>query len=239
MSLSIARRATLSSLAPSTLSARARARFSRRLSYVAAEPALDLPAQFVAVIHASTAAPWWASICGSVLLLRLSLLPLVSYQLRETQKMAQMRPALLAIRHECSYLSPAPRRAWATASRMYKHCRAASVQPLALIVAPLVQIPILVYSVVSIRRMTQPGSPYEAELKQGGPTVHRDLTKPDSSWALPLASVAFLLANLQLSMPSSASTLFVTVRNLWQAIALVAIPVFAELPAGMRTLCLG
>jgi hypothetical protein len=118
---------------------------------------------------------------------------------------------------------------------MYRACRAASVQPLALVAVPLLQISALVYSVVSIRRMVLPGSPLAAQMQQGGPTWHPDLTRADGRWCLPAASTLLLLFNLQLAIPAAASPLMKSARNAWQAAAVVAFPMFAQLPAGAHT----
>lgn len=201
----------------------------------AAVASLGAPAQFVAAAQAATGAPWWLAIGGSAIVLRVALLPLLWYQLRESRRLAAMTPQLRAIRLECASLSPLPRRAWTTAGRMYRACRAASVQPLALVAVPLLQISVLVYSVVSVRRMVLPGSPLAAEMQQGGPRWHPDLTRADGRWWLPAASTVLLLANLQLAIPAAASPLMRSARNAWQAAAVVALPMFSELPAGRPT----
>jgi membrane protein insertase Oxa1/YidC/SpoIIIJ len=201
-------------------------------SAVAAAASLGAPAQFVAAAQAATGAPWWLAIGGSAIVLRVALLPLLCYQLRESRRLAEIAPQLRAIRLECASLSPLPRRAWTTAGRMYRACRAASVQPLALVAVPLLQILALVYSVVSVRRMSLPGSPLAAQMQQGGPRWHPDLTRADGRWILPMASTLLLLSNLQLAIPSAASPLMQSARNAWQAAAVVAFPMFAELPAG-------
>lgn len=198
----------------------------------AAVASLGAPAQFVAAAQAATGAPWWLAIGGSAIVLRVALLPLLWYQLRESRRLAAMTPQLRAIRLECASLSPLPRRAWTTAGRMYRACRAASVQPLALVAVPLLQISVLVYSVVSVRRMVLPGSPLAAQMQQGGPRWHPDLTRADGRWWLPAASTVLLLANLQLAIPAAASPLMRSARNAWQAAAVVALPMFGGLPAG-------
>ena len=181
-----------------------------------AAASLGAPAQFVIAAQAATGAPWWLAIGGSTVALRFGLLPLLFYQLRETRRLAALRPGLVAIRQECMSLSPLPHRAWTTASRMYRYCRGASVQPLALIVIPLLQIPILIYSVVCVRKMVLPSSPLAHEMRSGGPAALRDLTRADASWLLPTVSTCLLLANLQISIPATASPFWGFARNLWQ-----------------------
>ena len=199
----------------------------------AATSSLALPAQFVISAQAATGAPWWLAIGSSTIALRFGLLPLFLYQLRETRRLAALRPALLAIRQECRSLSPPSYQAWTTASRMYRYCRGVSVQPLAIIVLPLLQIPILVYSVISVRQMVLPSSPLASQLRAGGPTALPDLTRADASWLLPAASVCLTLANLQLAIPSSATPFWLFARNLWQALAVLSFPLFTQLPAGV------
>eukprot|EP00965_Chrysotila_dentata_P208308 6184622-Pleurochrysis_carterae.AAC.1 len=56
---------------------------------------------------------------------------------------------------------------------------------------------------------------------------------PDPTNILPLASLALVLANTQLSASSSRVSLVHHFRDIMQAVAVVALPFYMELPAGV------
>jgi len=142
---------------------------SRSLSGAAEVAALGIPAQVVVAAQAATGAPWWLAIGGTTVALRVGMLPLLWYQLAETRRFGTLRPQLAAIRDECRAIEPPSARAAQTLLRGWRCCRAASVQPLAIVAVPLVQIPLLIWSLVGIRRMVDAGSPLTEQMRAGGP----------------------------------------------------------------------
>jgi hypothetical protein len=99
---------------------------------------------------------------------------------------------------------------------------------------PLLQIPLLVGLVISVRRMLMEDSPRSSELARGGTMWFTDLTAPDSKAWLPLASLVLLLANFQLSSAGGrGGGLLQLLRNVMQAGGVVALPFYSELPAGV------
>ncbi|EOD07657.1 hypothetical protein EMIHUDRAFT_218152 [Emiliania huxleyi CCMP1516] len=121
---------------------------SRSLSGATEVAALGIPAQVVVAAQAATGAPWWLAIGGTTVALRVGMLPLLWYQLAETRRFGALRPQLAAIRDECRAIEPPSARAAQTLLRGWRCCRAASVQPLAIVAVPLVQIPLLIWSLV-------------------------------------------------------------------------------------------
>ncbi|EOD17154.1 hypothetical protein EMIHUDRAFT_244351 [Emiliania huxleyi CCMP1516] len=119
---------------------------SRSLSGATEVAALGIPAQVVVAAQAATGAPWWLAIGGTTVALRVGMLPLLWYQLAETRRFGALRPQLAAIRDECRAIEPPSARAAQTLLRGWRCCRAASVQPLAIVAVPLVQIPLLIWS---------------------------------------------------------------------------------------------
>mmetsp|Transcript_34898 Transcript_34898/g.103527 ORF Transcript_34898/g.103527 Transcript_34898/m.103527 type:complete len:296 (-) Transcript_34898:741-1628(-) len=206
---------------------------SRSLSGATEVAALGIPAQVVVAAQAATGAPWWLAIGGTTVALRVGMLPLLWYQLAETRRFGALRPQLAAIRDECRAIEPPSARAAQTLLRGWRCCRAASVQPLAIVAVPLVQIPLLIWSLVGIRRMVDAGSPLTEQMRAGGPGWQRDLTAPHAPGLLPVVSVALIVGNLQLATAGTRSGLFLAVRNGLQAAAVVAYPFFVALPAGV------
>ena len=194
---------------------------------------LSLSQEWIAHIHATTALPWWVTIAGSAIALRVAILPAVYYQVRETRLLLALRPQLLALRQETEAIASPNARAWERLSRMYALCRSRGVQPLRVIALPLAQIPFLLTLVFAVRRMLQPDSPWASSLAQGGASWFVDLTLPDPTTALPAISLLVLLGNFQLASSGGRSGLLYGLRNVLQAGSVVALPFYAELPAGV------
>ena len=147
---------------------------SRSLSGATEVAALGIPAQVVVAAQAATGAPWWLAIGGTTVALRVGMLPLLWYQLAETRRFGALRPQLAAIRDECRAIEPPSARAAQTLLRGWRCCRAASVQPLAIVAVPLVQIPLLIWSLVGIRRMVDAGvAPLEEQERPPQTSIFR------------------------------------------------------------------
>lgn len=195
---------------------------------------LELTQHAIAQVQMSTGAPWYMAIAGSAVALRVAILPTVLYQVREARRLVALRPKLLALRQQFESIKSPAERATTTAAAIWRECRANDVQPLAVFALPFLQLPFLIGLVVSIRRMLYEDSPYHAALQTGGVSpVCKDLTARDPTGLLPIASLVMVVANLQMSMGASRSPIICFVRDLFQAGATVALPVYAQLPAGV------
>ena len=203
---------------------------------VAAAASLGVVPQALAYAHVATGLPWWLAIGGSAVALRVAILPSVFLQVRESRRFFALRPQLLKMRTQFDAVTDPGERALALLGGMRRVCREAGVRPWLIVGLPLVQIPALFGLVWSERQMLLPGSPLAAELREGGAAWFADLTAPDATLALPLLSLAVLVANLQLSMagdPARALSILSIVRNVLQAGSVVFFPFVAELPSGV------
>ena len=184
-------------------------------------------------VQAATDAPWWVTIGGCALALRVAILPAVFIQVRETRRLLALRPQLLAVRDETAEIASPNARLWARVSKMYAVCRSKGVRPLRVVGLPLVQIPLLLTLVVSVRRMLLPDSPWADAMAHGGALWFRDLGAPDATAVVPVLSLLVLMANFQLASHGSRSGLLYGVRNVFQAGSVVALPFYAELSSGV------
>jgi hypothetical protein len=148
-------------------------------------------------------------------------------------KVAALRPQFIAMRSKYASVTNPNDRAWALARGVWRVCRANGVQPLRVVVVPLVQLPLLLGMVVAVRRMLLPDAPHAPGLREGGTLWFVDLTAPDPKAVLPLISLALLLGNLQLSGAATQNPVWLMLRNVMQAASMVALPLYAELPAGV------
>ena len=188
----------------------------------------------LASVQLMTGMPWYLTLGGSALALRVALLPSVVFQVRQTRRLMALRPNFAVIRREVSHISSPNERARVLAKRMWAECLRNNVHPLSVVGLPLVQIPLLLGLLISIRRMLLPDSPYATRLESGGASWFKDLTRPDPTAVLPTLSLLILVANLQLSLHGGRpGGLLQGLRNFGQAAAIVALPFYAELPAGV------
>ncbi|KAL1510128.1 hypothetical protein AB1Y20_006460 [Prymnesium parvum] len=200
---------------------RASPRGARRFSspVACAEHALSL-------VHTHTGLPWWATLAASSLALRLLLVPSVIAQPRLAALLAA------AARHAATGSSRAGRAA-AVARAFVAECRKAHVSPVATLAMPLIPLPVLLTSLIAVRRLVDEEKPHAAELKSGGIAWFKDLTAPDCYAVLPIASLGLLIANLQQSFAGSQSAVMQTLRNFLQATGTIMLPFYAQLPAGL------
>lgn len=195
---------------------------------------LSLVQEGLAQVQLATGLPWYATISCSAVALRVAILPTVVYQVRQTRRLVALRPRFAVLRRECADIASPNERAWALATRLWAECRRNDVQPLSIIGLPLMQIPLLIGLLVSVRRLLLPESPYAAALRKGGTHWFRDLTVPDPTATLPVLSLLVLVTNLQLSFSTGRSGgVLQGLRNFAQAGAVIGLPFYAELPAGL------
>ena len=161
--------------------------------------------------------PWWATIAGSAVALRVAILPTVLYQLSETRRFVALRPRFARLRAELSSVDAPAERAWRLVGGIWRICRSHGVQPLGVFALPLLQVPLLLGLVLSVRRMLLPGGAQESALQSGGFWWFADLTAADGTKALPVLSLLILLANVQHSTHGSRNPFFIAFRNVLQA----------------------
>ena len=169
---------TLPQLArPNGLRPRTR-QLSGEVASAAATGPIALAVEGMVAVQLHTGLPWWASIGGSAIALRVALLPALWYQLRETRRFVALRPrfALLHAELEKTEMGPGAR-ANAFLRGVWRTARAAGVQPLAVLGMPLLQLPLLIVAVLAARRLVlEPASEARAaELRQGGTAWFTDL----------------------------------------------------------------
>ncbi|CAI5465863.1 unnamed protein product [Closterium sp. Yama58-4] len=153
----------------------------------------------VSSIQATTGAPWWLTLIGSTLALRLALFPLTWHQMSISSQLAELGPKL-----------PPPfplpgsgmtwQQAWALRQRRRKQLNAPSA--LWLLAAPTVQIPLFFTWIFTMRHMALSAHP---GFDVGGCLWFEDLTAfPHGvlGWVLPLSIAASFYSSVQvLSLP--------------------------------------
>ena len=224
-----ARRASLAQFA---------ARRAPRRHISTATPLLEVPAELVVAVHATTGLPWWCALSATAVLVRAALLPASWLQRHQIQRLMALRPMLAAARREAEAsigATDAASRASALVAALRRvGVRRLGVPALVVLGVPLVQIPLLIGTIVGVKRMLEaPSGPRAAALREGGAGWAVDLTAADATRALPLASAAVLLANAQLALGGIESAFWSGLRNWMQLAIVVSFPAYATLPSGL------
>ena len=203
-----------------------------------ATPLLEVPAELVVAVHATTGLPWWCALGATAVLVRAALLPASWLQRHQMQRLVALRPVLAAARREAEAsigATDAASRASALVAALRRvGVRRLGVPALVVLGVPLVQIPLLIGTIVGVKRMLEaPSGPRAAALREGGAGWAVDLTAADATRALPLASAAVLLANAQLALGGIESAFWSGLRNWMQLAIVVSFPAYATLPSGL------
>lgn len=168
------------------------------------------------VAHDVSGLPWWATIVAGTLTMRAFVLPAVIYQQRQHARFAQIRPLLRAVGESCQHIQSNPRRQAAALTGMWRVCVENGVHPLSLFAGALVQLPVFLICIFSVRRLLAAAreaaaaestvaageaaaSASAAGFTDGGMLWFADLTAADPTAALPLLTLGTFLLTTEAS----------------------------------------
>jgi YidC/Oxa1 family membrane protein insertase len=195
-------------------------------------------------VHDATGLPWYLTIVLSTLAVRGAFLPLIAHQLKAGGRYAtaakpeadKLWRLYAEARDRSAKANDALGLARATAlywgglrAVLAKHdCR-----PLSLFGGSLVQLPVFLTFVVSMRHMIRDGG-LRADLAHGGALWFEDLTLPDETLALPLVAIGLTYANLEMSLGKAPpGTVFHWLKDTGQVLLIAAMPLTTALPQGV------
>ena len=191
--------------------------------------------------HLILGLPWAATIFIATVAVRTSLLPVTVYQLHATNRFATkaknesdklwrlFRQSVrgvkdISLAHRSSKLYFRGMRAV-----MAKH----QCHPLSMFAGTLVQLPVFLTFVLTIRHMIQDSS-LAQELSTGGLWWFSDLTVPDDTLALPLIAVSMTCLNLEMSMGTAPKgSIILRFKDSIQALLICGLPLTTTLPQGI------
>ncbi|KAE8183600.1 hypothetical protein A4X06_0g8895 [Tilletia controversa] len=151
---------------------------------------------FLDYMTTTTGLPWWATIIGTTISLRLCLAPLLIYVQGNTIRLANIQPKLQGIMNDLSHAKATGDMALlqANSQKAQMLFRDNDCHPLRSFLLPLVQMPIFVSFFFALRGLANAGLP---SLKDGGLGWFTDLTLADPYYVLPVASSALTLLVLE------------------------------------------
>ena len=201
----------------------------------------DTVQQGLETLHAFTGLPWWCTLIGSTLLVRSSFLPLTLHQLRATARYA-------------TSAKPENDRLWSLVNKvtgtgadtattlkayqiyyqgMTSVLKKHRISLLSMFGGTLIQIPVFVTFVFTVRRMIR--DPELAhELATGGALWFDNLTLADATMVLPLTAIGLTYMNLQVSLGNAPrDSWFYWFKDIGQCLLILALPITSTLPSGI------
>ncbi|KAK0554617.1 hypothetical protein OC845_000649 [Tilletia horrida] len=192
---------------------------------------------FLDYMTTTTGLPWWATIMGTTIALRLCLAPLLVYVQGNTIRLANIQPRLQGIMDDITH-------AKATGDLALLQSRAQQVQqifkendchPFRSFLLPVVQMPIFISFFFALRGMADAGLP---GFKDGGLAWFTDLSVADPYYVLPVASTALTLLVLETGAETGTNTSAVgpsagTIKNVLRGIMVVATFFIIDFPAAV------
>lgn len=205
--------------------------------------------------HDASGLPWWATIAAGTLAMRLVVLPAVLYQQRQHARFAHLRPLLRAVSESCQHIESRPKRQAAALAGMWRVCVENGVHPLSLFAGSIVQLPVFLVCIFSVRRLLASARDAAAAggdaggssgFAEGGALWFADLTAADPTATLPLLTLGtFLLTTEAANRPAAAGgagaeqparglPLWLDyLRKRLQDLGVIALPAVAALPSGV------
>ncbi|OQS01516.1 Cytochrome Oxidase Biogenesis (Oxa1) Family [Achlya hypogyna] len=192
----------------------------------------------IETVHATTGLPWWATFAASAVVVRGSLFPLLVYQIKAIERMAEASKDVKTVWKSYLYarlfLPPGLPSSQIDALKQLQKGASLSFEkhntsPLQCISAPVVQIPSFFLMAYSCRGLVRSGVP---GLDIGGFGPFLNLTEADPTFVLPALAVASTYLNFEL-MGSSKIKLLDWLKGKLQYIPLISFPFVCQLPQGV------
>ncbi|KDO25050.1 hypothetical protein SPRG_09779, partial [Saprolegnia parasitica CBS 223.65] len=201
--------------------------------------AVQLAQNVIETVHTTTGLPWWATFACTAVVVRGSLFPLLVYQIKSMERMAQGTRDLQSVWKTYLYarvfLPPGiPSMQVDAIKQLHKGAKLVwekhETHPVACVAAPLVQIPSFFLMAYSCRDLIRSGS--VAGLETGGLGMYQNLLEADPTFLLPALAVGSTYLNFEL-MGHSKIKAFDWLKTKIQYIPLLSFPFICQLPQGV------
>lgn len=207
----------------------------------------------ITAVHEATGLPWWATIIACSLAVRISMVPLGVYSLRNTSRFADAQSDVASLTRAYAHASRSLGAAATTGEklrtlRLYVSgvraaLRKANCYPWRSFAVPLLQFPPLFAIILGARHLVLMG---DETLESGGFGWATDLTVPDELWVLPMMAVSLSYVALEVAFGLPKAKNHVVTANLLgsnqlvqrvksgiQMWVMITLPFVVNLPAGV------
>lgn len=185
--------------------------------------------------HTTLHMPWWLSIVGATVLIRLALFPLAVKLQVNAVKIANINPLAQQLHTQLmqAKASGDKKTEAELGISILKLYQENNCHPLKMFIMPLAQMPVFISFLMALRGMAQ--LPVESMLT-GGIFWFQDLTVPDATYALPLIACATFLSNVELGGEGGAANTNETHKKMklfLRASAFLILPVSITFPSAL------
>lgn len=187
-------------------------------------------------VHASTGLPWWGDIMLCTLAMRLSTLPVMISQIKNTYRLSQARPEMEAL---MEYLKEEqargnPEAAQQHTKRVMAVWKKYNCNPFKSFAGMFVQMPVFIGFFSALRALATAKVP---SLAEGGALWFTDLTVADPTFMLPVLAGASFLATIELGaadgMEGQPEETRKRMKNIMRVVALAVPLVSTAIPASV------
>jgi membrane protein insertase Oxa1/YidC/SpoIIIJ len=194
-------------------------------------PWYSMPTQLVVDlienVHLFSGVPYWEAIVLSTLAMRLGLLPLTLYGLKQGARLKAVRPDMekLKVWYE-SQSSPTPQLSSQYQTELKSLFKKHKANPIGGLVLPFVQLPLFLYCFFGLQKMadTCPG------FAEGGTLWFTDLAAADVTYALPLANAVSFLLMIEIGTGDVQTENNAMFKNVMRVMAVLMVPLTAHMP---------
>lgn len=192
-------------------------------------------------VHNITSLPWWGTFAVSTIGLRIGLLPLLRYQVLTSRKFAAAMPDITTLHHFfIQRMKELPRNQvnerMQVIGTFFKGVKASlevnDVSVTQILAYPVINAAIFITFIYSVRDLILTG-PESLDLDHGGALWFNDLFMKDRTFVLPLSAVTLSYTALELGLQAKAGTFFYKLKDFFQSILLLSIPMLTGLPSGV------
>ncbi|ETV95266.1 hypothetical protein H310_11170 [Aphanomyces invadans] len=200
---------------------------------------VDAAQKLIEAVHVTTGLPWWATFGVTAIAVRGTLFPLMVYQIKATERMAnaskEMREVWKSYLYARMFLPPAiPQKQVEAFQLMYKGVKLTwekyQTHPVKCVATPLLQIPTFLLMAYSTRELVRSGR--VEGLDTGGVWMFQNLVEADGTLILPALAVGCTYLNFEL-MGTSKVKLIQALKDKFQYIPLLSFPFICQMPQGI------
>jgi len=187
----------------------------------------ELVMKGVELLHQTSGLPYWATIIGITLTLRTLLLPAAFSAMRNSARMANMKPELDVLTER---MKTDPSRMDMHRTQLTALYKKYDTNPFKSLQFPLMQAPIFISFFFGLRQM---GDYYPA-MKEGGTMWFTDLTVADPTMFFPIFAAGSFLTMIELGadgMQTNSQTTMM--KNVMRGMAVAMVPITYNMPAAV------
>lgn len=186
----------------------------------------------IVYVHDSTGLPWWGCLVLCSAGLRITLLPLLRFQIKHASRVAALKPQLDAAWASSQQHARQQHEQFVHYARQARTIFSkAKVNPFKSFAISLAQIPIFISMVLTVRQMVMSGR--YPSLAEGGALWFLDLSLADASYGLPVLNITLMIVNLQIAFGKSSGRFLRVVHRVLLLLLAATFPIVSQFPAGV------